>query len=300
MQLDQYVYTFGQYLRQRFNEKVHKLSIHAGFTCPNRDGTLGIGGCTFCNNASFNSEVKTNKNISEQLSSAKENVRAKKYLAYFQAYTNTYAEVSALRQMYEEALRSNNIVGLCVGTRPDCLPESVLSLLSSYQQQGYEVWLELGLQTANDVTLQRINRGHNFAAYVDAVKRIQQYKLNICTHLIVGLPGETAQESFDTLAKVIDLGCEGLKLHPLMIVKGSQMAKQWKNGLLSILTADEYAEIAAEMIRHTPKEIVFHRVSATAKWPTLLAPEWCNNRWPVINQIVKHLNEKGGQGSGLT
>ena len=172
MQLHELINTFGQDLKQRHGQKIHKLSIHGAFTCPNRDGTLGRGGCTFCNVSSFADESAQQLSVVQQLLARRDEVtRAKRYLAYFQAYTSTYAEVEYLQRMYEEALSVSDMVGLCVGTRPDCVPDAVLDLLAGYQARGYEVWLELGLQSANDKTLQRINRGHGYAAYEDAVRR---------------------------------------------------------------------------------------------------------------------------------
>ncbi|MEH6578646.1 MAG: TIGR01212 family radical SAM protein [Amphritea sp.] len=299
MQLYELINGLGRDLKSRYGEKVHKLTINASFTCPNRDGTSGLGGCTFCNNASFNGNTRSELSIREQLENSKPGMRAKRYLAYFQTYTNTYAEVEELRRLYEEALTTTDIVGICVGTRPDCVPDATLDLLAHYQQQGYEVWLELGLQSSFDKTLDLINRGHHFNAYVDAVKRAHQRGLKICTHLIIGLPGEAPSDSLITLERVIDAGCEGLKLHPLHIVKGSQMARQWKNNEIQAISQQEYVDVAARMIQNTPWNVVYHRVSATARKPTLLAPDWCNDRWPVLNQIAEQLIQKGGQGSAL-
>lgn len=297
MQLYEHINGLGRDLKSRFGEKVHKLTINASFTCPNRDGTSGLGGCTFCNNASFSGKTGSQLSIREQLENSKPGMRAKRYLAYFQTYTNTYAEVEELRRLYEEALTTTDIVGICVGTRPDCVPDATLDLLAHYQQQGYEVWLELGLQSSFDKTLDLINRGHHFDAYVDAVKRARQRGLKVCTHLIIGLPGEVPSDSLITLERVLDVGCEGLKLHPLHIVRGSQMARQWKNGEIKAIEQQDYVDVAAKMIQHTPWEVVMHRVSATARKPTLLAPEWCDDRWPVLNQIAQKLIESGGQGS---
>ncbi|OMH36577.1 TIGR01212 family radical SAM protein [Motiliproteus sp. MSK22-1] len=300
MHLDEHINGLGRDLKLRHGEKIHKLTINAPFTCPNRDGTLGRGGCTFCNNASFNGKTTSTLSIREQLEKSKPGMRAKRYLAYFQTYTNTYAEVKELQRLYEEALTTADIVGICVGTRPDCVPNAALDLLADYQQQGYEVWLELGLQSSFDKTLDRINRGHHFDAYVETVQRAHSRNLKICTHLIIGLPGEAPMDSMITLDRVIKVGCEGLKLHPLHIVKGSQMARQWKNGEIPAISQQDYAEVAAEMIQHTPWDVVYHRVSATARKPTLLAPEWCDNRWPILNDIARKLAAEGGQGSALT
>ncbi|BCL71102.1 TIGR01212 family radical SAM protein [Vibrio nigripulchritudo] len=296
-QLHESVNTLGQDLQRRYGEKVHKLTLHGGFSCPNRDGTIGVGGCTFCNVASFADEQAQVKSIQEQLTDrAGEVTRAKKYLAYFQAYTSTYAEVQVLKSMYEEALKYADIVGLCVGTRPDCVPDAVLELLSGYVNQGFEIWLELGLQTANNRTLKRINRGHDFECYAEITKKARALGIKVCTHLIVGLPGEDKSTCLDTLDKVTGVGTDGIKLHPLHIVEGSIMAKSWKAGRMNTPKMEEYVDIASEMIRKTPPEVVYHRVSASARKPTLLAPDWCEQRWLAMTEIGRLLDKLGVQG----
>ncbi|EKT57486.1 TIGR01212 family radical SAM protein [Providencia sneebia] len=300
MQLNQVVTMFGADLQRRYGEKIHKITLHGGFNCPNRDGTLGRGGCTFCNVASFTDESQSALNIRQQISQQVTKItRASRYLAYFQAYTSTYAEVEILEKLYEEALEQADIVGLCVGTRPDCVPDEVFSLLSHYHQQGYEIWLELGLQTAHDKTLHRINRGHDFATYQQTAIKARQLGLKVCTHLICGLPGETEEMNMKTLQDVLACGTDGIKLHPLHIVDGSIMAKSLRAGRLQTLTLDEYTRIAGEMIRHTPPEIIYHRISASARKPTLLAPSWCENHWLGMNSLYQYLLENGGQGSAL-
>ncbi|ELY7391571.1 TIGR01212 family radical SAM protein [Cronobacter universalis] len=300
MQLQKLVNMFGGDLTRRYGQKVHKLSLHGGFSCPNRDGTLGRGGCTFCNVASFADETQQHLPIQQQLAQQAARVdRARRYLAYFQAYTSTFAEVNVLRAMYQQAVSQANIVGLCVGTRPDCVPESVLDLLSDYREQGYEVWLELGLQSAKDKTLHRINRGHDFACYQDTARRARIRGLKVCTHLIVGLPGETRRDALVSLERVVETGVDGIKLHPLHIVEGSIMAKAWRAGRLSGIALEDYAVTAGEMIRHTPADIIYHRISASARRPTLLAPLWCENRWTGMVEIDRYLNQHGAQGSAL-
>ncbi|MFP1962016.1 TIGR01212 family radical SAM protein [Lonsdalea quercina] len=300
MQLQRLINMFGGDLQRRYGEKIHKLTLHGGFDCPNRDGTLGRGGCTFCNVASFADEQMQQRSIAEQLSAQAGKVnRAKRYLAYFQAYTSTYAEVQVLAAMYREALTQADMVGLCVGTRPDCVPDAVLDLLSEYRQQGYEVWLELGLQTANDKTLHRINRGHTFDCYQQTTRRARERGLKVCTHLIVGLPGEDESACLSTLRRVVDGGVDGLKLHPLHIVDGSTMGKAWRAGRLPELPLAQYVKTAGEMIRHTPADVVFHRISASARRPTLLAPLWCENRWTAMVEIDRYLSQYGVQGSAL-
>ena len=301
MQLNEHVNMLGDDLKRRYGEKIHKLTLHGSFTCPNRDGTLGRGGCTFCNVASFADESAQQLSITEQLAQrANEATRARRYLAYFQAYTSTYAEVAYLKQMYEEAIRAANMVGLCVGTRPDCVPDAVLDLLAGYGEQGYEIWLELGLQSAHDETLKRINRGHDYRAYESAVIRARSRGLKVCTHLIVGLPGEHPMDSLSTLRQVVQTGTDGIKLHPLHVVEGSVLGRAWQAGRLDVLTLEQYVEAAVAMIRHTPPDVVYHRVSASARRPTLLAPEWCENRWSAMVAIAAELVRQGGQGSALT
>ncbi|MBK5913354.1 TIGR01212 family radical SAM protein [Rhodocyclus purpureus] len=296
MQLETHINTFGRHLKARFGTRVRKLSLHAGFTCPNRDGTLGRGGCTFCSVLSFN-EGKAEQPISVQMAARRaELTRATRYLAYFQAYTNTYAEVEELRRLYAEAVSHSDVVGLCVGTRPDCVPDGVLEILAGYRAQGYEVWLELGLQSAHDETLQRINRGHGFAAYADAVARARRFGVPVCAHLILGLPGESEAMMRETHARVLALGVEGIKLHPLMIVKGCSMAAQHARGEVAPPTLAAYAAIAADLIRRTPPEVIFHRVTATARPPTLIAPDWCHTNFPAANAIAADLATYGGQG----
>ncbi|ENO8416421.1 TIGR01212 family radical SAM protein [Vibrio mimicus] len=300
MQLHRLVNTIGQDLQRRYGEKVHKLTLHGGFSCPNRDGTIGRGGCTFCNVASFANEETQQQSIHDQLKDrAGEIKRAKKYLAYFQAYTSTYAEVQVLKSMYEQALEVADIVGLCVGTRPDCVPDAVLELLADYVQQGYEIWLELGLQTAHDHTLKRINRGHDFACYAEITAKARALGIKVCTHLIVGLPGEGRSENMSTLQQILKVGTDGIKLHGLHIVEGSTMAKAWRAGRLAVLEQDEYVSIACEMIRSTPPQIIYHRVSSAARRPTLLAPLWCENRWWAMTAIGQTLEIEGPQGSLL-
>jgi len=212
---------------------------------------------------------------------------AKKYLAYFQAYTNTYADIEYLKSLYDNALRHTNVIGLAIGTRPDCVPEPVLRLLSEYQQQGYEIWLELGLQSFFDHTLKRVNRGHGSAEYIDAIRRAKKYELQICTHLIVGLPGETAKDSLDSHDAVLNLGTQGLKFHPLHIVKGTQLVREWKRGEFEQLRFTDYVDTVVEMIDRTPDDIVFHRLTGTASKDILIAPSWCNKKWQVLNAITQ-------------
>ncbi|OOE79412.1 TIGR01212 family radical SAM protein [Salinivibrio sp. ML198] len=300
MELHQLVNTLGQDLKHRYGERVHKLTLHGGFSCPNRDGTLGRGGCTFCNVASFSDETAQHQTVSDQLRlRSKEVDRARRYLAYFQAYTSTYGEVARLKALYEQALARENMVGLCVGTRPDCVPSQVLTLLAGYRQQGFEVWLELGLQTGHDKTLKRINRGHDVAVYERITQQARALGIKVCTHLIVGLPGEGITDHQTTIDRVVSTGTDGIKLHPLHIVEGSTMAKAWRAGRQDAITLEDYVDSASMMIQRTPPEVVYHRVSASARPPTLLAPSWCENRWLAMTAIANQLDKHGAQGAAL-
>lgn len=278
---------------QRYGERVHKIALDASFTCPNRDGSKGRGGCTFCNNVSFSPNGRQPLPIAEQIEAGRQVIRkrtgARRYIAYFQAYTNTYADLHVLKEQYDEALLQPDVIGLAIGTRPDCVPEPVLDLLADYQQQGHEIWLELGLQSSFDDSLDRVNRGHGFAEYRQAVRSARKRGLQVCTHLIIGMPGETASHCYTTLERVLELGVDGLKLHPLHVVKGTQLANEWRRGEYTPLQLDEYVETVACMIEATPAEVIYHRVTGTASASILLAPSWCTKKWLVLNQIANRL-----------
>jgi radical SAM protein (TIGR01212 family) len=299
MNLAQYVNTFGQALLGAYGERVHKIAIDAGFTCPNRDGSIGRGGCTFCNNVSFSPNGRKPKPIAQQIESGRQVIRrrtgASKYIAYFQAYTNTYADVCELSSLYDEALRQPDIIGLDIGTRPDCVPDKVLDLLAGYQQQGYEIWLELGLQSAHDETLNRVNRGHGFAEYKQAVLKARRRGIKVCTHLILGLPGESTAHHLASLESVLDLGVDGLKFHPLHVVKGTRLANEWRRGEYRPLTMDDYVADVVEMVRRTPDSVIFHRLTGTASSNVLLAPQWCSKKWQVLNAITTELSKQAKQ-----
>jgi hypothetical protein len=293
MQLSDHVNTLGQSLLERYGERVHKVALDAGFTCPNRDGALGRGGCTFCNNVSFSPNGRKPAPLAAQLEAGRRVIArrtgARRFLAYFQAYTNTYDTAERLDALYRSVLAEPDVVGLSVGTRPDCVRPEVLDLLAGYQAEGREVWLELGLQSAFDDTLARVNRGHGYAEYRDAVLAARARGLRVCTHLIVGLPGEGRWHAQESLRRVLDLGTDGLKLHPLHVVKGTLLANQWRRGEYRPLTLDEYVGIAADLVEMTPPEVVFHRLTGTAPRQVLLAPEWCVWKWRVLNGITSEL-----------
>ena len=291
--------SFGQLMLRRYGHRVHKIALDAAFTCPNRDGSKGSGGCTFCNNVSFSPNGRRPKPLSEQIDAGRrvilKRTGARNYLAYFQAYTNTYGDMDRLKALYDEALAEPDVIGLSIGTRPDCVPDQVLDLLADYRSQGHEVWLELGLQSAFDKTLQRVNRGHGFAEYADTTKRARQREIPLCTHLIAGLPGESEHHCQESLRRVLDLGTDGLKLHPLHVVKGTALANDWRRGEYQALKLEAYVEIAADMVQATPPEIVWHRLTGTASREILLAPLWCAEKWRVLNAIAQELQKRHSQ-----
>ncbi|KAA6185174.1 TIGR01212 family radical SAM protein [Thiohalocapsa marina] len=304
MALSDLVNTFGTDLLRRHGARVHKLAIHAGFTCPNRDGSKGRGGCSFCNNVSFSPNARREPSVAEQIAAGRRVVRkrtgARRYLAYFQAYTNTYDDVERLGALYREALAEPDVIGLSVGTRPDCVPDAVLDLLSTLRAEGNEIWLELGLQSASDRTLDRVNRGHGFADYRRAVRAARLHGLPVCTHLIVGLPGEGREAAIHSLERVLELGTDGLKLHPLHVVRHTLLARDWRLGHYRPLSMDDYIGIAADLIERTPPEVLYHRVTGTASRDILLAPDWCSKKWAVLNGIENTLRRRGTRQGALS
>jgi len=297
MILSNRVNTYGQDLLKRYGMRVHKVALDAGFTCPNRDGTKGTGGCTFCNNASFSPATDSRLDVPGQIAKARvaiaKGTRARHFIAYFQAYTNTYADIAELEAMYREALAQPDIIGISVGTRPDCVSDAVLDLLETLRDEGLEVWLELGLQSAFDATLEKVNRGHTLEEYRHTALATRARGIPLCTHLIIGLPGEDEYHYHATLDTVLEIGVDGLKLHPLHVVKHTILAYQWRRGGYQPLLQNDYIRIAADLIERTPQHIVFHRVTATASKDILLAPTWCSQKWNVLNGIEHELRQRG-------
>ncbi len=291
------LHSFGRAMRDKYGEPVHKIALDAGFTCPNRDGTRGIGGCTFCNNASFSPNARRRTSLDEQLEAGRRATAgvsgARKFIAYFQAYTNTYERVEVLKALYDRALDTPGVIGLSVGTRPDCVADEVLDLLAAYRRAGHEVWLELGLQSAFDETLRRVNRGHGYAEYVATLRAARELNIPVCCHLIIGLPGEDEAHYHATLNAVLEEGVDGLKLHPLHVVKHTRLALDWKRGEYAALSLFEYVRIAADLIERIPWEVLLHRITATAPRDVLLAPDWCAGKWAAINGIENELARRG-------
>lgn len=287
--------TFTDELRQRFGCRVQRVSLDAGFSCPNRDGSLETGGCTFCGDRGAAAVgVPTELPLLQQLQKSKtyleKKFRAEKFLAYFQAYSNTYASADDLRLLYETALADKDIVGLIIGTRPDCLPDSVLELLAELNQRTY-LWLELGMQTMHDQTLRAINRGHDHACFVEAVKRCKQRGLRVCAHLILGLPGETREQMLASVKELNRLGVDGVKLHHLHVLKGSLLEEQYRDGTLVLMDRDAYVALLVDALELLDPNIMIQRLMGDGR-SELIAPDWSRRKLEVLNQIDATLKKR--------
>jgi len=291
-------YSLREYLIDRYGCRVHKVSLHAGMTCPNRDGKSGIGGCTYCVNESFNPQARDGiPEISEQMRDGiaymRRRYNAKKFIAYFQAFTNTYASCDVLRARYDDALAFDNVVGLSVGTRPDCVPDDVLDMLQSYTDEN-EVWVEYGLQSSHDKTLQRINRGHDYATFLDAIERTRGRGIKVCVHMILGLPGESESDMMESAERLAELDIDGLKLHHLYISRGTQMEKEYLAGDVPLLEAEDYVRIACDFLERTPPTVNVQRlVGDTTCNGVTLAPQWPYSKARVLQMFPKEFGKRG-------
>lgn len=271
---------YGDFLRQLYGCKVQKLNVNAGFTCPNRDGTLGWGGCTYCNNASFTPAFgRASSSVKQQLLEAKRFYDGKyadmKYVAYFQSFTNTYASVDRLRELYEEALAVDDVVGLVISTRPDCLSDDVIDLLHNINEK-HKVIVEIGVETAHDRTLQLINRCHSWQCAQDAINRVAGAGLPVGVHLILGLPGESEDDMKATVEAISKMPVATIKFHQLQVLRGTRLAQQWDSAEVRLLdwSPQDYAEVCRQLISLLPNGIVVERLVSSAPRELLLHPRW--------------------------
>lgn len=290
-------YTLNRYFKEIFNCRVHKITIDAGFTCPNRDGVKGTGGCIYCNPAgSGTGAYGQNLSVSEQVKSGinylSGRFKAKKFLAYFQAYSNTYGSVEKLKELYDQALIDERVTGLSIGTRPDCLEEEKLDLLENYKKKGYMIWLELGLQSIHNKTLDFINRCHSYEDFLISFRRAKERNFPVCVHIIMGLPGETFQDMMETIEKLAELNIDGIKFHNLYIIKGSIMEKLYNEGKYVPLKREEYVNIICEALSRLPKKVVIQRLTGDPGKEELIAPEWSADKRKTTNLINENLIEK--------
>lgn len=291
--------SYTSYIKRKFGARIQKLTVDAGFTCPNRDGTLGVGGCTYCNNDSFNpSYCSPHKSITVQLSEGIEfhqfrYRRAKNYLAYFQAYSNTYAPLNKLEELYNDALSFPNIMGLVIGTRPDCVDIEKLDYLSDLAKKYY-ISIEFGVESCNNNTLMRINRGHTFEKSEWAITEAAKRGLNVGAHLIIGLPGESKNDILKQIDAINSLPLTSIKFHQLQIIKNTQMALDYANrkDAFSLFTMDGYLELMVDIIERLNPELVIERFSGEAHPTTLIAPHWGKFRHDQLLQKFEKLLEE--------
>lgn len=286
-------YDLNTYFRRQFGCRVHKLTVDAGLTCPNRDGTVGRGGCIYCNaRGSGTGAHEHGLSITQQLENGKAAVarrfKAKKFLAYFQSFSNTYAPVERLREMYDEALSVADVVGLSIGTRPDCVDESILDLLE-YYARTHLVWIEYGLQSAHDRTLAAIKRGHDAAAFARAVTTTAGRGIRICVHAILGLPGEDAGLMRATADYIAGLPIDGLKLHLLYVIRGTPMEDLYRSGRYRCLAQEEYADLVCDFIERVPAHVVIQRLTGDPHREELVAPLWALEKTKNLNLIKQAL-----------
>ena len=289
---------FTFFLKKYFSYKVQKISLNAGFTCPNRDGTKGLGGCTYCNNQTFNPEYcKTEKSVTRQLEEGKQFFAHKypdmKYLAYFQAYTNTYGELEELKHKYEEALTVADVVGLVIGTRPDCMPDDLLDYLEELNKRIF-VLIEYGIESTDDETLKRINRGHTFAQAEEAVVRTAQRGIPVGGHVILGLPGEEREALIRQAERLSRLPLTTLKLHQLQLIKGTRMASEYEKTpeLFHLYSVDEYIDLVIDYIEHLRPDLVLERFVSQSPKELLIAPDWGVKNYEFTEKVKKRMRER--------
>ena len=284
----------NNYLKEKFGERTLKICIDGGFTCQNRDGTSGYGGCIFCSEKGSGEHIHSTDNISMQVENYFKSYkaeRANRFIAYFQNFTNTYDSITNLKAKYDAALIDDRIVALAVATRPDCINEDVVRLLKSYTNK-YHVWIELGLQTSNDDTAKLINRCYTSAEFTQAVELLNKYNIDVVTHIMVGLPGESHEDIINTVDFINKHHIQGLKIHSCYVIKNTVLANMYQEGKYSPLSLDEYLKSTAYILTHINPNIVIHRVSGDAPKDLLLAPDWNLHKKWIINGLDKMMREE--------
>ena len=301
-------FSFKQFLSQRFDLPVYKFPVDAGFTCPNRDGRVSYGGCSYCYNPGFSpaasirdgdsTPMSINEQIQGRIQKAKKNKRKGKFLVYFQPYTNTYETPERLKSLYDDALQNKDVVGLCLGTRPDCVDNDILSLIEGYAKD-WHVWLEYGLQSIHDHTLKRINRGHTFAQFEDAIDRTRGRGIFICVHIILGLPGETMDDMIGTIKTLSRMGIHGIKIHHLHVMRNTPLADEFYQGRVKVFTIEEYIPLLCDLLEYLSPEITVQRLFGEVLDDSLLiAPCWKKPKVEMLAAIeAEFLRRKSFQGN---
>ncbi len=293
---DKTYYSLNYYLRRKFGCKVFKISLDGGFSCPNRDGTISTGGCVFCSErGSGDFSGNRNISISDQFQGIKQMMNKKwkdgKYIAYFQAYTNTYAPVEVLRQKYEEAINQEGVVGLAIATRPDCLGDDVLELLEKYNDKIY-TWVELGLQSSNDFTAEKINRGYKLETFERSVKNLRKIGIEVVVHLIMGLPYENKDIMMNTVKYVSSQDIQGVKFHLLYLMEHTPLVKLYNEGQLKLMSQEHYVDVICSALSNTRPDIVIHRLTGDAPRNLLIGPKWSLKKWEILNDIDKTMKDR--------
>lgn len=282
-------HTWNYFLRNTFGEKVFKVSINAGFTCPNIDGKVAYGGCTYCSKEGSGDFAGNPKDdLIKQFNVIKEMMHKKwpsaKYIGYFQAYTNTYAPLEILKEKYETILELDDVIGLSISTRPDCLPDDVVDYLAELNERT-NLWVELGLQTIHDSTSKLINRGHDYEAFLEGVEKLKSRNIKVIVHIINGLPGEDYDMMMETTKAVGQMGVDGIKIHLLHVIKDTPMEKMLEKGMLKLMTQDEYVNLVCDQLESLPDTMIVHRLTGDGKRDELVGPIWSLKKWEVLNQI---------------
>jgi radical SAM protein (TIGR01212 family) len=292
-----YYRSYSGYLKERFGERVFRVSLDAGFTCPNRDGTLGISGCAYCSPAGSWNAGQRSLPLAEQVRRGKEaatrRYKARKFIAYFQAFSNTYAPVDTLKEIYDSVvLGDRDFVGIAIGTRPDCIDEEKLKLLESYRQMGLVVWIEYGLQSANNTTLELIDRGHTAEDFARAVEHTKKHDILVSTHVIIGLPGEKEDDVVHTARFLAQLPIDGVKIHNLNIVKNTKMADMYRSDRVKPLTLEEFARLVVDFLEHIPPQVVVDRLVAETHPSVLIEPKWSLNKPAAIAAVKQEFKRR--------
>ena len=281
---------FSSYLKDKFGVKVYKITLDAGFSCPNRDGTISTGGCIFCDDGGSFSQAHSNKlSIEEQVQAGIENLserfKAKKFMSYFQAFSNTYKPVGELEKIYKASLVNDKIVGISIGTRPDCIDDEKIKLISSFKDD-YCTWVEYGLQSIHDKTLKKINRGHDYDCFLRAYEKTKNAGINVCVHVIFGL-WETHDEIMETAKELARLQVDGVKIHMLCALQNTKLADLYNNGEIDFMSEDEYVNTVCDFLEYLPKETTIHRLAGNGYSKTLIAPLWLGAKFDCLNKIDK-------------
>jgi len=288
---------YSQYLKQRFGGRVHKISVDAGFSCPNRGADRSAPGCLFCEpNGSGSFGIARRLSVAEQVEHGKEvmvrKYKAKHFIAYFQPFSNTYAAVESLRAHYDEALAVADVVGLAIGTRPDCVPEDVLDLLADYNRSTY-LWLELGVQSCHDRTLAFLRRGHDYACFVAAHEAARHRGLRVCPHVILGLPGESEEEMLETADEMARLRVDGIKIHLLHVLRDTALGELYQAGEFELLSREAYVQLAVNFLERLHPSTMIQRLTGDGPRDILLAPRWSLKKWEVLNAIEGEMARRG-------